>query len=71
MVFAAMFRQKARKEGREVGREEGRAAGLEEADAAWREWNRRREDATARGVPFDEPTPNPRNETANGGGQEP
>ena len=57
MVFAAMFRQKARKEGREVGREEGRAAGLEEADAAWRTWNRRREDAIARGVPFDEPTP--------------
>ena len=63
MVFAAIFRQKTRKE--------GRTAGLEEADAAWREWNSRREEAMAQGIPFDEPTPNPRNRTANGGGQGP
>ena len=61
MVFAEMFRQKMRKE----GREEGREAGLEEADATWREWNSRREEATARGVPFDEPTP----DFTNGTGQ--
>lgn len=53
MVFAEMFRQKMRKE----GRNEGRAVGLEEADAAWREWNQRREEALAEGKPFDEPTP--------------
>ena len=65
MVFAAIFRQKTRQEGREQGREEGReqgreeglAAGLEEANAAWHEWNRRREEAVAEDKPFDEPTP--------------
>ncbi|MDE2788401.1 MAG: hypothetical protein OXL37_17330 [Chloroflexota bacterium] len=73
MVFAAIFRQKTRKEGREEGRVEGReegreegrkegqAVGREEADAAWREWNRRREEAIAEGKPFDEPTPDSRN----------
>ena len=55
MVFAAIFRQKTRKE--------GRAAGLEEANAAWREWNRRREEAIANGIPFDEPTPDSANGT--------
>ena len=75
MVFAAIFRQKTRKEGRDEGREEGRevgreegrnegrAAGLEEANAAWREWNRRRAEAAARGIPFDEPTPDSQNIT--------
>ncbi|MDE2787327.1 MAG: hypothetical protein OXL37_17325 [Chloroflexota bacterium] len=69
MVFAAIFRQKTRKEGREEGRVEGReegreegrkegqAVGREEADAAWREWNQRRLQAMAEGIPFDEPTP--------------
>ena len=69
MVFAAIFRQKTRKEGREEGREEGRkegqAAGREEADAAWREWNRRRLQAMADGMPFDEPTPDPPDGTNN------
>lgn len=57
MVFAAMFRQKTRKEGREQGREE--------ANTAWREWNQRREDAIAEGKQFDEPTPDSRNGTNN------
>ena len=81
MVFAAMFRQKNREEGREEGiaqgrkegfaqgREEGIAQGHEagreegsaETNAAWREWNRRRLDAEARGELFSEPTPDPRN----------
>ena len=52
MVFAAIFRQKTRQEGREVGREE--------MNEAWREWNRRREEAMAEGKPFDEPTPDSR-----------
>ena len=45
MVFAAMFRQKLLQEGRE------------EMKQAWREWNRRLEEAIAEGTPFDEPTP--------------
>lgn len=67
MVFAAMFRQKTRQEGREQGREEGReegqAAGRQETDATWREWNQRRLQAIADGVPFEEPTPDPPNGT--------
>ena len=81
MVFAAIFRQKARQEGheegrergreegreqgREEGREEGQAVGREEANAAWREWNQRRLQAMADGITFDEPTPDSRNGTNN------
>ena len=64
MVFAAMFRQKTRKEGRDEGRKEGQAAGREETDATWREWNQRRVQALADGTPFDEPTPDPPNGTS-------
>ncbi len=56
MVFAAIFRQKTRQEGRE------------EMNIAWREWNRRREEAIAEGKPFDEPTPDSRNGTNNSRG---
>ena len=55
MVFAEMFRQKMRRE--------GRAAGREEANDAWREWNRRREVAIVEVKPFDEPTPDAKGET--------
>lgn len=73
MVFAAIFRQKTRQEareqgraeGREQGREEGQAVGREETDAAWREWNQRRLQAMAGGMPFEEPTPDPPNGTSN------
>ena len=72
MVFAAMFtqrkRQEAREKGREEGHEEGHAAGLKEANAAWREWNRRREEAISKGQPFDEPTPDARNGSGSTGG---
>ena len=34
-----------------------RAEGREEANRLWAEWNRRREDAEAKGEPFDEPPP--------------
>ena len=37
----------------EKDRDEGRA----EERAAWREWNRRRIDAEAQGLPFNEPPP--------------
>ena len=50
-----------REEGIAAGREEGIAAGREEAIAEANrlqsEWQRRREDAAARGEPFDEPPP--------------
>ena len=55
MVFAEMFRQKMRRE--------GRAAGREEANTAWREWNQRRKVAIVEGKPFDEPTPDARDGT--------
>ncbi len=60
MVFAAMFRQKNREE----GREEGIAQGRDETNAAWREWNRRRLEAETRGELFSEPTPDSRNGSA-------
>ena len=39
------------------GRAEGLAEGHAESNKKWREWNRRRMDAEARGLPFDEPPP--------------
>ena len=42
---------------RAEGRVEGRAEGRAEAHSIWREWNRRRRDAEARGEAFDEPEP--------------
>ena len=39
------------------GRAEGIKEGLAEANQAWREWNQRRLDHEAQGLPFDEPPP--------------
>ena len=44
-------------EGRVEGRAEGRVEGRAEAHSIWREWNRRRREAEARGEAFDEPEP--------------
>ena len=44
-------------EGRLEGHAEGRAEGRVEAHRIWREWNRRRREAEARGETFDEPEP--------------
>ena len=63
MVFAELFRQKLRNEGREEGRAEGREEGREEANAAWRDWNSRRQAAIDAGKPFEEPTPDAREGT--------
>ena len=41
----------------EKHRDEGRAEGRVETNAEWGAWNRRRIDAEARGLPFDEPPP--------------
>ena len=43
------FREEGRQKGHEEGREEGRREGIE--------WNRRRLEAEAKGLPFDEPYP--------------
>ena len=50
-------REEGRVEGRAEGRTEGRVEGRAEERLLWSEWNRRREDAAANGVPFAEPPP--------------
>ena len=50
-------RVEGRDEGRVEGRAEGRVEGRAEAHSIWREWNRRRREAEARGEAFDEPEP--------------
>ena len=50
-------KEEGREEGREEGKEEGMEKGREEADKAWSEWNRRREEAEKEGRAFDEPPP--------------
>ena len=50
-------RVEGRKEGRVEGRAEGRTEGRAEERLLWSEWNRRREEAAANGVPFVEPPP--------------
>ncbi len=51
--FVEPLIEKRRAEGRTEGREQGKA----EERLRWTEWNRRRLDAEARGVPFNEPPP--------------
>ena len=51
--FVKPLIEKRREEGRVEGRVEGRA----EERLLWSEWNRRREEAAANGVPFAEPPP--------------
>ena len=51
-------RAEGREQGQAEGREQGQAEGREER-LRWTEWNRRRLEAEARGVPFDEPPPVP------------
>ena len=61
MVLAELWRErrerKAREEGFEKGHAEGRAEGVTDTHHLWLEWNRRREDAAAQGITFDEPPP--------------
>ena len=49
MVLGALMKRKARTE--------GHAQGRAESDKAWREWLRRKEEAEANGLPFNEPAP--------------
>ena len=61
VVIGAMWTkrkvQEARTEAFAEGRDEGIAKGEERANQRWSEWNRRREDAAAQGITFDEPPP--------------
>lgn len=44
-------------EGHAKGHAEGHAEGVTDTHRLWLEWNRRREDAAAQGITFDEPPP--------------
>ncbi len=56
--------EQATKQGREQGIEQGREQGRSEAHRAWSDWNTRRQEAEAKGLPFNEPPPaNPENGT--------
>lgn len=46
--------------------ERGREMGMKQSNRAWSEWNRRRLDAEAEGVPFDEPPPDQQPSGRNG-----
>ena len=56
MVIAAIWSERRERK----AREEGRAEGEESANRRWSEWNRRRREAEAKGVSFDEPEPGSR-----------
>ena len=56
--------EEALKKGVEEGIKQGREEGRVEIYRAWTDWNRRREEAEAKGVSFNEtPPPNPQNGT--------
>ena len=57
MVIADWLRTKLVEPLQESLREEGREEGRAEAIRIWREWNRRRREAEARGEQFNEPEP--------------
>lgn len=56
-AFANRFIKPVIEEHEERGRETGLAEGMKQSNRAWSEWNQRRLDAEAEGVPFDEPPP--------------
>ena len=66
MVLAGIYERRNRRRAHAEGREEGRAVGRVEANSAWRDWLRRKEAATERGEPFNEPMPDDGDES---GGQ--
>ena len=56
--------EQGRKEGREEGLKEGIVQGRVEIYRAWTDWNKRREEADAKGILFTDPPPsNPENGT--------
>ena len=67
--FVEPLIEKHKAEGRAEGRVEGRAEGRTEERLLWSEWNRRRMEAEAAGVPFDEPPPSKPSEGTRNGDQ--
>ena len=55
--FLNPWREKRAAEAREKDRAEGHTEGREQERSMWTEWNHRRLEAEANGVPFDEPAP--------------
>jgi hypothetical protein len=55
--FTRPIIEEHRQEGREEGRMEGIAEGMEKSNRAWSEWNQRRMDHEAQGIPFGETPP--------------
>ena len=51
------LQEKLRNEGRAQGHAQGHAQGRAAERLEWRAWNRRRQEAEARGASFDEPEP--------------
>ena len=62
---AAQALEEARVKAMEQGRVQGLTEGHAEERRKWVEWNQRRLDAEAEGVPFDEPPPEPPPDTWN------
>ena len=56
-AFANRFIKPVIEEHEERGRSEGLAEGIEKSNRAWAEWNQRRLDHEAQGIPFEEPPP--------------
>ena len=52
-------KEEGKAEGKAEGREEGKAEGREEIQKAWVAWNARRIEAESKGLPFNEPPPEP------------
>ena len=57
MVLAHLLRQKYLEPLRDKNREKFREEGRQRAHRKWKEWNNRRLEAQAAGIPFDEPHP--------------
>lgn len=59
--YAKLFRDRIRAEGIEIGkaegRTEGRTEGIKQAYQEIADWNKRRLEAEAKGISFDEPPP--------------
>ncbi len=57
MVLASIWENRIRRRAIEQGLEQGLEKGRAENQRLWLAWNRRRQDAEERGVPFTEPPP--------------
>lgn len=58
MIRFTSLMQRVRAEGKAEGKTEGKAEGKAEVYQAWRaDWERRRQEADAKGIPFNDPPP--------------